>query len=253
MRTIAYRVVFQFARATSRNKRCGPARVGKLLLACIVPVLLLSAHDVITTKITWNREISRIVFDRCASCHRPNGPAFSLLTYQDARPWAKAIQEETLERRMPPWGAVKGFGEFRGDPALTPEQMEVIAQWVDGGAPEGEEKDLPPVPMPPSPSPPFVTPSGALTLNGDTKLIQALVLDGLYPQKAPAGATFQITAELPDGSVQPLLWMLPFKPDYAHPFPLRSPLSLPKGTVVQGVPPGVSLMLLPAEAPPPAN
>jgi hypothetical protein len=53
--------------------------------------LVLSAHDVISTKITWSREISRIVYKRCASCHREGGPTFSLMTYQEARPWAKAI------------------------------------------------------------------------------------------------------------------------------------------------------------------
>src|SRR2546421_7405423 len=101
------------------------------------------AHDVITTKITFDREIARIVYARCASCHRPGGTAFSLLTYDDARPWAKAIQEEVLERRMPPWGAVKGFGDFRNDQALTPEQIELLTSWSQGGSPEGDEKDLP--------------------------------------------------------------------------------------------------------------
>ena len=65
------------------------------------------------------------------------------MTYSEARPWAKAMQEEVLERRMPPWGAVKGFGDFRNDQALTPEQIELVADWVEGGAPEGEPKDLP--------------------------------------------------------------------------------------------------------------
>jgi mono/diheme cytochrome c family protein len=92
-------------------------------------------HDVITTKITFDREIIRIVNARCASCHREGGSAFSLTTYEQARPWAKAIQEEVLERTMPPWGAVKGFGEFRNDQALTPEQIELVADWVEGGAP----------------------------------------------------------------------------------------------------------------------
>ena len=100
-------------------------------------------HDVITTKITFDREIVRIVQARCASCHREGGSAFSLTTYSEARPWAKAMQEEVLERRMPPWGAVKGFGDFRNDQALTPEQIELMADWVEGGAPEGEPKDLP--------------------------------------------------------------------------------------------------------------
>src|SRR5438105_15040404 len=70
------------------------------------------AHDVITTKITFDREMLRIVYARCASCHRPGGSAFSLLTYNEERPWAVAVKEETLRRRIPPWGAVNGFGDF---------------------------------------------------------------------------------------------------------------------------------------------
>ena len=105
-------------------------------------------HDVITTKITWDREISRIVYTRCAGCHNAGGAAFSLATYAEARPWAAAIKEEVEERRMPPWGAVKGFGDFRNDEALTPEQIELIVSWVSGGAPEGDAKDLPPAPKP---------------------------------------------------------------------------------------------------------
>ena len=62
----------------------------------------------------------------------------SLLTYESARPWAKAIKEEVLNRRMPPWGAVKGFGDFRDDPSLTQDEITRIAEWVEGGAPEGD-------------------------------------------------------------------------------------------------------------------
>ena len=125
----------------------------------IFPVALLAGlpgaawgHDVITTKITFDREIIRIVQARCATCHREGGSAFSLMTYSEARPWAKAMQEEVLERRMPPWGAVKGFGEFRDDQALTPEQIELIADWVEGGAPKESPKtsrNLPNGPHPP--------------------------------------------------------------------------------------------------------
>ncbi len=68
------------------------------------------------------------------------------MTYDEARPWAKAIKEEVLERRMPPWEAVKGFGEFRDDRGLTQEEMETISGWVEGGAPEGEPKYLPALP-----------------------------------------------------------------------------------------------------------
>src|SRR5215472_14006193 len=100
-------------------------------------------HDVITTKVTFDREIIRLFNSHCISCHREGGTAFSLETYKAARPWAKAIGEEVLERRMPPWGAVKGFGDFRSDQGLTAEQLELIVDWEEGGAPEGEEKDLP--------------------------------------------------------------------------------------------------------------
>jgi hypothetical protein len=100
-------------------------------------------HDIITTKVTFDREIVRLFDTHCISCHREGGTAFSLATYKDARPWAKAIGEEVLQRRMPPWGAVKGFGDFRNDQGLTAEQLELIVDWEEGGAPEGEEKDLP--------------------------------------------------------------------------------------------------------------
>ena len=105
-------------------------------------------HDLITTPITWTKEISRIVYQRCASCHRPGAKAFSLLTYTEARPWAVAIKEEVLSRRMPPWGAVKGFGDFKDDGGLSAEQIELIMAWVDGGVPEGERKFLPARPKP---------------------------------------------------------------------------------------------------------
>src|SRR5713226_5501916 len=122
-----------------------------VLIAVLLGTVSAWGHDVITTKITWNREIARIVYPRCASCHKPGGNAFSLMKYDEARPWAKAIQEEVLERRMPPWGAVKGFGDFRNDQALSLQQLDWIAHWVDGGAPEGDPKDLPKLPKPPKP------------------------------------------------------------------------------------------------------
>src|SRR5678815_1918081 len=93
-------------------------------------------HDIITTSITWSRDISRIVNSHCASCHHPGGSAFSLMTYSDARPWAVAIKEEILRRRMPPWGAIKGFGEFRNDQALNAEQIELITDWVQDDTPK---------------------------------------------------------------------------------------------------------------------
>jgi len=202
-------------------------------------------HDVITTKITFDREIVRIIYARCAICHREGGSAFSITSYNDARPWAKAIQEEVLERRMPPWGAVKGFGDFRDDQALTPEQIELIGDWVEGGAPEGEPKDLP---EPPKWTAPAAPRHGAakLAVSGDYKLRQPIDLAGIRPAKVDPGVSFQMIAELPDGSIQPLLWLQPYKPVFGHPFWLRAPLALPAGTVIRGLPPGAVIDLLPA-------
>ena len=202
-------------------------------------------HDIITTPITFDREILRIVNARCASCHHPGGPAFSLMTYKDARPWAVAIKEEVLTRRMPPWGAVKGFGEFRNDQALTPEQLEVITSWADGGVPEGEAKDIPPPPKPEDA--PGAPPSkGSLTVSGDFILKTNFKLDGLLPQHVPDKASFQITAQLPDGSLEPLLWIQEYKPAWGHAFLLRTPLDLPKGSIIRGVPKDASVNLLKA-------
>jgi mono/diheme cytochrome c family protein len=202
-----------------------------------------SGHDVITTKITFDREIIRIVYARCAICHRESGSAFSLTSYSEARPWAKAIQEEVLERRMPPWGAVKGFGDFRNDQALTPEQIELVGDWVEGGSPEGEPKDVPETPKWTVPPPP---PHGSakMAVSGEYKLVQPLDLTGISPQKIDPGTSFQLTAELPDGSIQPLLWLEPYKPVFGHPFWLREPLALPTGTVIRGLPPGVVIDLI---------
>ena len=202
-------------------------------------------HDVITTKITFDREIVRIIYARCAICHREGGSAFSITSYNDARPWAKAIQEEVLERRMPPWGAVKGFGDFRDDQALTPEQIELIGDWVEGGAPEGESKDLPGIPKWTAPATPRHG-SAKLAISGDYKLRQPINLAGIRPSKVDTGESFKMIAELPDGSIQPLLWLQPYKPVFAHPFWLRSPLTLPTGTVIRGLPAGALVDLLPA-------
>jgi len=201
------------------------------------------AHDIITTPITWSREISRIVFHKCASCHRPGGSAFSLITYKEARPWVVAIREETLRRTMPPWGAVKGFGDFRNDEALTPEEIELIVNWSEGGVPEGDAKDLPELPKFPEAT--QTNGIGQVAVNGTLKLTKLFRLGGLMPRKVPGGASFQITAELPDGSIEPLLWLKDYKDAFAHPFLYRKPITLPAGTVIKGVPQGASVSLLP--------
>jgi hypothetical protein len=212
-------------------------------IACGVCVHL-GAHDVSTTPITWNREISRIVYERCASCHRPGGTSFSLMTYQDVQPRAVAIRDAVLSRRMPPWGAVKGFGDFRNDQALTAEQIELITDWVQDDTPKGNNpRMLPPAPKFDTPASAPV-PAGAVRV-GDTVLLKSpMVLDGLLPDGAADGA--QIVAVRPDGAVEPLLWLYGYKDQYRHAFLLRKPLALQAGTIIRGVKPPASVLLLPA-------
>ena len=218
------------------------ALAGFLLAGVIAPA---APHDTVTTSITWNREISRIVFDRCASCHNEKGMSFSMLTYAEARPWAVAIKDEVLSRRMPPWGAVKGFGEFRDDQSLTQEQIELITAWVEGGVPEGNPKDLPSKPKLTKPASTSAK-RNQIVVSGEHTLRSPLRLAGLMPEKVPAGASMRILAKLPDGSIEPLVWLYEYKDQYKHPFLLRTPLTLPAGTVIKGVPAGASIILLPA-------
>ena len=123
------------ARVTVLDKNVDRLRQLDLVFGNRITTLYSSAHDVITTPITFSREISRLVNLRCAVCHREGGSAFSLLTYEQARPWAKAIKEEVLERRMPPWGAVKGFGDFKDDQGLTEEQIKMKVLSAVSGTP----------------------------------------------------------------------------------------------------------------------
>jgi hypothetical protein len=95
-----------------------------------------AAHDPITTKVTFAREIRAILAARCTVCHAPRGSApMPLTTYEEVRPWARSIKEQVLLRRMPKWHAARGFGAFTNDPTLTPFEMALIVSWVDGGLP----------------------------------------------------------------------------------------------------------------------
>jgi hypothetical protein len=203
------------------------------------------AHDIITTKITWSKEISRLFYKRCASCHREGGAAFSLMKYEEARPWAKAIKEETLERRMPPWNAVKGFGEFKEDRGLTQEEIELISNWVEGGAPEGNPKHLPPAPKPGAWQDPAV-PAGTseLVVGAETKLDASARVVAVRAKSLKPGASAQIIAIRPDGTVEPLLWIYKYDPKFKRTYYYRSPLALPAGTRVEMSPPGAGSVAL---------
>jgi mono/diheme cytochrome c family protein len=96
--------------------------------------------------VTFNKDIAPILQQNCQSCHRPGqiGP-MSLLSYQEARPWARSIKAQVVARNMPPWFIDKHIGiqKFKNDISLSDKQIALIAKWVDAGAPEGNSADLP--------------------------------------------------------------------------------------------------------------
>lgn len=100
---------------------------------------------------TFDKDIAPIIYKNCAVCHRPGEVApFSLLTYHDVSKRARQVARVTGDKIMPPWKAEEGFGEFSNDRHLSPSQIEVIQQWAQAGAPEGNASDLPPMPQFPS-------------------------------------------------------------------------------------------------------
>ncbi|HZT29076.1 MAG TPA: thiol-disulfide isomerase [Bryobacteraceae bacterium] len=93
---------------------------------------------------TFSKDVAPILYQHCAACHRPNDIApMSLLDYKSARPWAKAIREAVLTRKMPPWFADPHYGKFSNDARLSDREVETVRAWVDGGSPEGDSRDLP--------------------------------------------------------------------------------------------------------------
>jgi hypothetical protein len=126
----------------------GTAVGGYLTLA---PEPVSARHVPITTKIVFNREIAQIFQKKCFQCHTDGNVGVPLTTYKEARPWAVAIKEEILERKMPPWSAAGGYGHFSNDMSLTAREISLILSWADGGAPSGvllADEDKQPVYVP---------------------------------------------------------------------------------------------------------
>src|SRR5512134_2878816 len=95
---------------------------------------------------TYTKDVAPIMQRSCQTCHRPgtNAP-MSLLTYEDVRPWARAIKNKVTQRLMPPWHIERNVGiqQFKDDPSLSDAEIATIASWVDAGAPRGNPGDLP--------------------------------------------------------------------------------------------------------------
>jgi mono/diheme cytochrome c family protein len=114
---------------------------------CIV-ALANGPGDAKKAEVTFTKDVAPILFNNCVQCHRPGEIApMSLLTYKDARPWARSIKEKIANRTMPPWHADPHYGEFLNDRKLSQKDIDTIVAWVDQGAKEGNAKDLPSAPQ----------------------------------------------------------------------------------------------------------
>src|SRR5438094_7871716 len=118
-----------------------------LALAILIASPQFSSPESANTTITFSQDIAPILQEKWQACHRPHSMApMPLVTYEDVRPWAKAIRERVLTRQMPPWHIDKtvGIQKFKNDRSLSDAQIDTILKWVDAGAPKGDSKDMPP-------------------------------------------------------------------------------------------------------------
>src|SRR5258705_10268249 len=115
--------------------------MNRLALLLLLPVVAHAAP-------TFNKDVAPIFYKHCVQCHRPKNIApMSLLDYKSARPWAKSIRLAVTKRTMPPWFADPNYGHFSNDPRLTKDEIGTIQAWADGGAKEGDPRDLPKPPV----------------------------------------------------------------------------------------------------------
>jgi hypothetical protein len=161
------------------------------------PGTLLS-HNPTTTTVLFNREIVGLLQNKCLQCHRDGGMSMSLATYEQARPWAVAIKEEVLARRMPPWPAEAGYGDFANNVGLTTREMDFLLSWAEGGAPEGDQEP-----------PPFVDHSAHWML-GEPQLV-AVAKPGVVIN---ANSAAQFTRVVLDPGIERETWIraVDFKP-----------------------------------------
>jgi hypothetical protein len=204
---------------------------GLSILVATVSILALAsieAHDPINATVTWTGDIERLVHTRCIGCHVEGGRGpMSLVTYEDARPWAKAIREEVLTRRMPKWHAARGYGQFANDRSLTPFEIALVVAWVDGGAVRGRKG--------------FSSEEPALPMDRhqrEGRLVTTRCRDDKLPRgrlvairpRLDEGASAGISLVLPDGSREILAWIRGFEQDFEETYWLQHPIELRSGT-----------------------
>jgi hypothetical protein len=130
----------------------GIAKLGGTLGAALLAGLLMpgtaatpSAQTQAQPNLTFTRDVLPILQRSCQKCHRPDTAApMSLLTYQEVRPWVRAIRQRVSTRQMPPWHIDRSIGEYADDPSLSDAEISTIVSWIDNGAPQGNPADAPP-------------------------------------------------------------------------------------------------------------
>lgn len=188
-----------------------------------------AAHDPPRTTVTWFGDIARLVQSRCTRCHSPDGKGpMSLVTYEDARPWARAMREEVLARRMPKWHAARGYGEFANDPTLSPFDIALIVAWVDGGAVRGDPSKTPPQKLPMERAP-TASKARTITLPCGNRPLPAGRLLALTPTLAE-GASAGFSVVFPDGRQEVVAWIRDYEAEFADTYWLGSPIVLPRGS-----------------------
>jgi hypothetical protein len=113
--------------------------------AAMIPSLNVAAQDSARPRmVTFNRDVLPILQQNCQVCHRPGEIApMSFLTYQEVRPWAKAIKTAVIDRQMPPWFAEPRYGHFKNDRRLSDADIRTLQEWADNGAIEGDAREMP--------------------------------------------------------------------------------------------------------------
>src|SRR6185369_4375408 len=105
------------------------------------------AQEPAQRQVTFTKDVAPIFQAHCQVCHRPDTFApMSLLTYEQARPWAKSIKQKVVAREMPPWYIDKhvGIHNFKNDVSLSDQEIATLVKWADSGAPKGNPADMPP-------------------------------------------------------------------------------------------------------------
>ena len=115
----------------------------RMILAGLAVGTVVLAAD-LSSPVTFSKDVLPILQKNCQSCHRPGQAApMSLLSYQEARPWAKAIKAAVTTRKMPPWFADPNYGHFVNDRSLKQSEIDTLVKWADTGAAPGDPKDAP--------------------------------------------------------------------------------------------------------------